>query len=112
LKVDNETLLFLLKGGHLNMPDRIARGLWPHAPLSFDTVANYLAIVLEQSDVGFHTDGNLTAPVSLFRRAEQASGNRLIDMSIAPVPTTPHLRRCLKPEKRYSPMLGALHSTT
>jgi hypothetical protein len=53
LKVDNETLLFLLKGGHLSMPDRIARGLWPHVPLSFDAVANYLAIVLEQGDAWF-----------------------------------------------------------
>jgi hypothetical protein len=51
--VDNDTLLFLLKGGHLSMPDRIARGAWPHTPLSFDAVANYLAAVLEQSEPWF-----------------------------------------------------------
>jgi hypothetical protein len=53
LKVDNETLLLLLKGGHLSMPDRIACGVWPHAPLSFDMVVNYLATVLEQGDAWF-----------------------------------------------------------
>ena len=51
--MDNETLLFLLKGGHLSMPDRIARGAWPHAALSFDEVANYLAMVLEQNECWF-----------------------------------------------------------
>jgi hypothetical protein len=48
--MDDETLLFLLKGGHLSMPDRIARGAWPHAPLSFEAVADYLATVLEQNE--------------------------------------------------------------
>ncbi len=48
--MDDATLLDLLKGGHLSMPDRIERGLWPHAPLSFKAVAVYLASVLEQSD--------------------------------------------------------------
>lgn len=28
--MDDETLLTLLKGGHLSMPDRISRGAWPH----------------------------------------------------------------------------------
>jgi len=51
--VDDETLLFLLKGGHLSMPDRIARGAWPHPPLSFAAVANYLATVPEQNEVWF-----------------------------------------------------------
>jgi hypothetical protein len=52
-QVDNETLMFLLKGGHINMPDRIARGAWPHSALPFDTVATYLAEALEQGDVWF-----------------------------------------------------------
>jgi hypothetical protein len=51
--VDDETLLFLLKGGHLSMPDRIARGVWPHSPLAFDVIANYLAGVLERDEEGF-----------------------------------------------------------
>lgn len=51
--MDNETLLLLLKGGHLSMPDRIARGAWPHPPLYFAAVANFLAAVLEQNEAWF-----------------------------------------------------------
>ena len=52
-KVDNKTLLFLLKGGHLSMPDRIALGAWPHAPLFYDAIVNYLAAVLEEREAWF-----------------------------------------------------------
>ena len=48
--MDDPTLLFLLKGGHLNMADRIARGLWPHPPLMLDAVTDYLAGVLESGE--------------------------------------------------------------
>lgn len=51
--MDDATLLFLLKGGHLNMPDRIARGLWPHPPLTLDAVTDFLAGVLESGEPWF-----------------------------------------------------------
>jgi hypothetical protein len=51
--VDNETLLLLLKGGHLSMPDRIARGARPHPLLYFAAVANFLAAVLERDEASF-----------------------------------------------------------
>src|SRR5260370_24092395 len=51
--MDVPTLLFLLKGGHLNMADRIARGLWPHPPLMLDAVTDYLAGVLESGEAWF-----------------------------------------------------------
>ncbi len=51
--MDDETLLLLLKGGHLDMHDRIARGAWPHPSLTFDAVASYLATVLEKNDGWF-----------------------------------------------------------
>jgi hypothetical protein len=41
--MDNESLTFLLRGGHYNVSDRRARGIWPHAPLQFEDVAAYLA---------------------------------------------------------------------
>ena len=51
--MDDETLLLLLKGGHLNMPDRIALGAWPSPNLSFEAVSSFLAVVLEQNDGWF-----------------------------------------------------------
>jgi hypothetical protein len=45
--MDSETLTFLLRGEHLNMPERIERGLWPHPPLSFFDIVRHLAKVLE-----------------------------------------------------------------
>jgi hypothetical protein len=32
--MDRETLKFLAAGGHMNMPERISRGLWPHPPIT------------------------------------------------------------------------------
>jgi hypothetical protein len=45
-EMDSATLTFLLRGEHRSMPDRIDRGLWPHAPFAFDQVVNDLAAVL------------------------------------------------------------------
>ena len=45
--MDSETLTFLLRGGHLSMPERIERGLWPHSPLQFSVVVRHLAQVLK-----------------------------------------------------------------
>ena len=51
--MDDEILLFLLRGGHLSMPDRIATGAWPHPPLHFDSVADFLSGVLATADTWF-----------------------------------------------------------
>ena len=45
--MDSETLTSLLRGGHLNVPERINRGLWPHPPLKLSEVVAHLAKVLE-----------------------------------------------------------------
>jgi hypothetical protein len=47
--VDSETLTYLLRGGHVNMPDRLARGLWPHLPLTFSEVLTHLTKLIEQN---------------------------------------------------------------
>src|ERR1700726_662431 len=46
--MDEETLSMLLRGGHMNMPERVARGLWPHPPLRFSEVLAHLAKLLDQ----------------------------------------------------------------
>jgi hypothetical protein len=35
------------------MPDRIARGVWPHSTVPFEAIAKHLAAVIEQGDVWF-----------------------------------------------------------
>ena len=47
-KMDDETLTTLLRGGHINMTDRVARGLWPHAPLRFSEILSHLTKLLSQ----------------------------------------------------------------
>ncbi len=38
----------LLQGEHINMPDRVSRGLWPHPPLGFSQVLAQLTKLLNQ----------------------------------------------------------------
>jgi hypothetical protein len=40
--MDDQTLIILLSGGHLNMPDRITSGVWPHPPIRFEDVVQFL----------------------------------------------------------------------
>ncbi len=46
--MDSETLTHLLRGGHIDMPERIRRGLWPHPPLRLDDVVRHLVILVER----------------------------------------------------------------
>jgi hypothetical protein len=45
--MDIESLRYLLSGGHYNVPDRIARGIWPHPPLKYDELVEFLAVILK-----------------------------------------------------------------
>jgi hypothetical protein len=48
LPIDDETLRLLLAGGHLSIPDREARGIWPHPPLKFDDLVAFLVPIVEE----------------------------------------------------------------
>jgi hypothetical protein len=90
--VDNETLLFLLKGGHLSMPDRIALGAWPHAPLFYDAIANYLAAVLEEREAWFPYRWEPHRPGQLVREGgtiERQENHRYVYRSNAAHPVSP-----------------------
>jgi hypothetical protein len=41
--MDNETVLFLLKDGHIDMTERFKKRIWPHPPLFFSHIVNILA---------------------------------------------------------------------
>ena len=45
--MDDDTLSFLLKGGHINVPDRVAKGIWPHSPLKYIDVRSHLVSIIE-----------------------------------------------------------------
>jgi hypothetical protein len=46
--MDDDTLTFLLRGGHIGLADRVARGLWPHPPLRFRELARHVARVVRR----------------------------------------------------------------
>lgn len=46
--MDEEILTILLRGGHINMPERIARGAWPHPPLTLAEVLSHLTKLIQQ----------------------------------------------------------------
>jgi hypothetical protein len=45
--IDDETLTFLLKHGHLDQQELLKRGVHPSRPLKFNDVVNHLAKVLQ-----------------------------------------------------------------
>lgn len=46
--MDSETLTLLLRGQHVDMRDRLARGLWPHPPLRFSDLIQHLVETLRR----------------------------------------------------------------
>jgi hypothetical protein len=50
LDMDKDSLIFLLRGGHLSMEERFARGIWPHPPLEMSALVTMIAEVLEKEE--------------------------------------------------------------
>ncbi|MDF1746913.1 MAG: hypothetical protein P1V19_24700 [Gimesia sp.] len=48
--MDSETLTFLLSGGHLNMEERSARGIWPHPPIAYSVVQTHLVQIIQNRE--------------------------------------------------------------
>ena len=48
--MDRDTLTYLLKGGHINVPDRISKGIWPHPPLKYKDVRAHLVSLIENTE--------------------------------------------------------------
>jgi hypothetical protein len=46
--MDTESLDYLLRGGHYNVPDRIARGIWPHGPLTMADLIDHIVSALKR----------------------------------------------------------------
>ncbi len=79
--MDNKTLLYLLKGGHLSMPERIERGIWPHPPLSLNNLIEFLAKTIEEGERWFPcqwSDHNSGEPVREGGNIERQQTNRYL----------------------------------
>lgn len=50
MKMPPEVLMFLLRGGHLNVEERKAKGLWPNERLSYSEVLDHLAAAIEHEE--------------------------------------------------------------
>lgn len=50
LDMDKDSLVFLLRGGHLNMEERLARGIWPHSPLKMSALVATITEVLKKEE--------------------------------------------------------------
>lgn len=44
--MDQENLLFLLRGGHIDMPTRIEKKIWPHSPIRLNDCITVIINVL------------------------------------------------------------------
>jgi len=47
--MDDKTVLFSLKEGHLNMHQRMEKKIWPHPPLLMSTLVR---VIVQHSDSG------------------------------------------------------------
>jgi hypothetical protein len=50
MKMPPDILTFLLRGGHLNVEERQAKGLWPNERLQYSEVLDHLANVIQQEE--------------------------------------------------------------
>jgi hypothetical protein len=45
--MDPDTMTHLLRGGNIDMPERIQRGIWPHPPIPLKEVEKHLVRVIK-----------------------------------------------------------------
>jgi hypothetical protein len=50
MKMPPEVLTFILRGGHLNVEERKAKGLWPNESLLYSEVLNHLVGVIQHEE--------------------------------------------------------------
>ncbi len=50
MKMPPDILTFLLRGGHLNVEDRKAKGLWPNEHLRYSEILKHLARIIQSEE--------------------------------------------------------------
>jgi hypothetical protein len=48
--MDRDTLIYLLRGDHIGMPERLARGIWPHPPLAVSQLVTLITDCLAEEE--------------------------------------------------------------
>ena len=46
--MDKEDLMFLLRGGHIDMSERIKKRIWPHTPIPLNDCINVIVSILDR----------------------------------------------------------------
>ena len=74
--MDSKILVFLLKGGHINMSDRIEKGVWPHPPLLLSELVRVIGDYLKLNKWFPHEwrdikDGSLVDDVSAIEKINE-----------------------------------------
>jgi hypothetical protein len=50
MKMPKEILTLLLRGGHINVDERKAKGLWPNEALLYSEVLNHLSEIIQEEE--------------------------------------------------------------
>jgi hypothetical protein len=85
MKMSPDILTFLLRGGHLNVEERKAKGLWPNETLRYSEVLSHLSAVVEQEEW-------FPRPLP-----EQKPGFPIIPLNSAPHPHFPQVSSTFAP---------------
>lgn len=77
IQMDKDSLTEILSGHHLNMPERVARGIWPHPPLRFGDLVRHLAEIVSSQQwfpapFVAATPGEFVADVTAIERRGQS----------------------------------------
>jgi hypothetical protein len=91
--MDEETLTTLLRGQHINMPERVARGMWPHPPLHLADVLAHLTKLLHQHkwfprEWQPHSEGK---PVNEGGTIERQESDQYVYRAVRAHPLHPHV---------------------
>ena len=73
MKMPPDILTMLLRGGHLNVEERKAKGLWPNEILRYSEVRDHLSAIIKKEEwfpreIPIHKDGDLAYEGTVIQR--------------------------------------------
>jgi hypothetical protein len=89
--MDETTLTRLLTGEHLNMTERLERGLWPHPPIPLETVLQHLTNLIKRSRWFPREPDPTQTAINEYGTIERLSDGRFVYRSQRAQPWNPRL---------------------